>query len=134
MHGKRFFDTNIVIYAFTSGDPRCVVGESLLAEGGLIGVQVLNEFTSVARRKLGWSWQQIEAALAVIDELFGPARLLTAAVHANAVVLARDNELSFYDALIVAAALDAGCQSLLTEDMQHGQKFGALTIENPFRE
>jgi predicted nucleic acid-binding protein len=134
MSAKRFFDTNILIYAFTSGDPRCVLAESLLAEGGLIGVQVLNEFTSVARRKLGWPWEQIEATLAVIDELLGPARPLTAAVHANAVVLARDQKLSFYDALIVAAALDAGCHSLITEDLQHGQKFGALSIENPFRE
>ncbi len=108
MPGKRFFDTRILIYAFACGDPRCALAESLLAEGGLISVQVLNE-------------------------LLGPARPLTAAVHANAVVLARDQKLSFYDALIVSAALDAGCQSLITEDMQHGQNFGALTIENPFR-
>lgn len=133
MFGKRFFDTNVLIYAFASGDPKSERAEALLGEGGLIGVQVLNEFTSVARRKLGWPWDQVEAALAVINELLGPARPLTAAIHANAVVLARDHVLSFYDALIVAAALEAGCRSLITEDMQHGRKFGALTIENPFR-
>jgi predicted nucleic acid-binding protein len=50
------------------------------------------------------------------------------------VKLARDNTLSFYDALVVAAADAAGCRVLLTEDLQHGRKFGGLTVENPFRE
>jgi predicted nucleic acid-binding protein len=133
MPDRRFIDTNILIYALASDDPRNAQAEALIAEGGVIGVQVLNEFTSVTRRKLGWQWRQIEAALAVIVELLGLARPLTAEVHAQAVVLARDRDLSFYDALIVAAALDAGCRILCTEDFQHGQKFAGLTIENPFR-
>ena len=133
MSGERFFDTNVLIYAFSTNEPRSVQAEALLAKGGVIGVQVLNEFTSVARRKLRWQWEDIEAALAVIEDLLGPARPLTAAMHAQAVVLARDHEVSFYDALIVAAAVDARCRVLISEDMQHGQKFGALTIQNPFR-
>lgn len=133
MPGSRFFDTNILIYAFAAYEPRSARAEALLADGGVIGVQVLNEFTNVTRRKLRWPWGQIEAALAVIEELLGPARPLTTAIHARAVVLARDHELSFYDALIVAAALDAGCEVLCSEDLQHGQKFGALRVENPFR-
>jgi predicted nucleic acid-binding protein len=130
---KRFFDTNILIYAFAADDPRSAKAESLLAEGGVIGVQVLNEFTHVARRKLRWKWDQVEASLAVIDDLLGPATSLTPTIHAKAVVLARDHELSVYDALIVAAASEAGCQILFSEDLQHGQKFGALTVQNPFR-
>jgi predicted nucleic acid-binding protein len=133
MAGERFFDTNILIYAFAADEPRSAQAEALLADGGVIGVQVLNEFTSVTRRKLGWQWEQMEAALAVIKELLGPARPLTAAIHAQAVVLAREHKLSFYDALIVAAAEDAGCRALFSEDLQHGRKFGAVTIENPFR-
>ena len=133
MADSRFFDTHILIYAFAAGDPRSARAEALVAGGGVIGVQVLNEFTNVTRRKLRWQWEQIEAALAVIEELLGVALPLTAAVHAGAVVLARDHELSFYDALIVAAALDAGCEVLFSEDLQHGQKFGALRVENPFR-
>jgi predicted nucleic acid-binding protein len=133
MPGSRFFDTNILIYAFAADDPRSARAEALFAGGGVIGVQVLNEFTNVTRRKLRWQWRQIEAALAVIDELLGPARPLTTAVHARAVVLARDHDLPFYDALIVAAALDAGCEVLCSEDLQHGQKFGTLKVENPFR-
>jgi predicted nucleic acid-binding protein len=133
MPDKRFFDTHILVYAFAADDPRSIRAESLIAEGGAIGMQVLNEFTIVTRRKLRWHWNQIEASLAVIDDLRGPVAPLTAAIHARAVVLARDHELSAFDALIVAAALDAGCQLLFSEDLQHGQKFGPLTVENPFR-
>ncbi len=136
MQDKRvsgFVDTNILVYAFAADDPRSARAEALIADGGIIGVQVLNEFTNVARRKLQWPWAQIEAALRVIEELFGPARPLTTAVHARAVKLARDHKLSFYDALIVAAAMDAGCNVLYSEDLQHGQRFEGLTIENPFR-
>jgi predicted nucleic acid-binding protein len=132
MPGERFFDTNILIYAFAAGDRRSARAEALLAEGGVIGVQVLNEFTNVVRRKLGWDWPQVDAALTVIAELMEPVRPLTAAIHTHAVRLARSSALSFYDALIVAAAADAGCRVLLTEDLQHGRKFGGVTIQNPF--
>lgn len=132
MSGDRFFDTNILIYAFAAGDRRSGRAEVLLAEGGLIGVQVLNEFTNVVRRKLSWDWNQVDAALAIISELLGPARPLTAEIHAHAVKLARGSTLSFYDALIIAAAADAKCRVLLTEDLQHGRKFGDVTVENPF--
>jgi len=130
---ERFFDTNILVYAFAADDPRSAAAESLIAEGGVISVQVLNEFTNVARRKLRWRWEQIEASLAVIYELLGPVAPLTASIHARAVVLARDHELPVYDALTVAAAQQAGCQILFSEDLQHGQKFGTLTVQNPFR-
>jgi predicted nucleic acid-binding protein len=133
MPGSRFLDTNILIYAFAADDPRSARAEALIADGGVIGVQVLNEFTNVTRRKLRWQREQLEAAFVVLEELLGPARPLTAAVHARAVALARDHELSFYDALIVAAAVEAGCQVLCSEDLQHGQRFGALRVENPFR-
>ena len=133
MPASRFFDTNIVIYAFAADDPRSARAESLISEGGVIGVQVLNEFTNVAHRKLDWPWDQIEASLAVLEELFAPVAPLTAAMHSRAVILAREHKLSVYDALIVAAAQDARCQILFSEDLQHGQKFGTLTVENPFR-
>ena len=133
MPGNPFFDTNVLIYAFAADDPRAIRAEELLAEGGVIGVQVLNEFTNVTRRKLQWQWAQIESALAVIDELIGPAQPLTIPIHRRAIVLARDHGLSFYDALIVSAAQDAACQVLYSEDLQHGRRFEGLTIENPFR-
>lgn len=133
MPGERFFDTNILVYAFAANEPRSDRAESLLADGGVIGVQVLNEFTNIARRKLAWDWKQIEAALDVIEGLLGAARSLTVGIHAHAVELARDHTLAFYDALIVAAASDAHCRVLCSEDMQHGRKFGSVTVQNPFR-
>ena len=132
MPGDRFLDTNILIYAFTTGDRRCAPAEALLAAGGVIGVQVLNEFTNVVRSKLRWDWPQLDSALEVIAELTEPARPLTADIHTHAVKLARTSTLSFYDALIIAATADAGCRVLLTEGMQHGRKFGGVTIRNPF--
>jgi predicted nucleic acid-binding protein len=71
MPDKRFFDTNVLIYAFSTDDPRSARAEALFAEGGVIGIQVLNEFTNVTRRKLRWQWQEIEAALATIEDLLG---------------------------------------------------------------
>ncbi len=133
MPAKQFFDTNILIYAFASNDPRSARAESLIAEGGAIGVQVLNEFTNLTHRKLRWQWEEIEASLAVIEELFAPVAALTKSIHTRAVTLAREHGLTVYDALIVAAAQDAGCAILYSEDLQHGQRFGTVTVENPFR-
>jgi predicted nucleic acid-binding protein len=132
MADRRFFDTHILVYAFAADDPRAARAEALIAAGGVIGIQVLNEFTNVTRRKLRWDWKQVEASLEVIEELLGVARPLTAGLHAQAVALARDSNLSFYDALIVAAAMDAGCELLYSEDLQDGRKFGAVTVQNPF--
>jgi len=134
MPADQFFDTNILMYAFAAGEPRSAQSEALISAGGVIGVQVLNEFTNVARRKLAWDWPQIEAALGVIDELLGPAKPLTVDIHRQAVVLARDHSLPFYDALIIAAAVDAKCETLFSEDLQHGRRFGTLTVRNPFRQ
>jgi predicted nucleic acid-binding protein len=126
-----FFDTNIVVYAFLD-DPRQSRARAALSDGGIISVQVLNEFTSVSRKKHRRPWGEIEAALATIRAQFSSILPLTIDTHASAVALARDHSLSFYDALIVASALEAGCDTLLTEDMQHARVIGALTIENPF--
>jgi predicted nucleic acid-binding protein len=129
---KPFIDTNVLVYAALSNDPRCQTAERLLAAGGTISVQVLNEFANVARGKLKWPWPDIEAMLALVRSRTGRVRELSVLTHQAALALARDHGLGLYDALIVAAALDAGCDTLFTEDLQHGRKFGNLTIVNPF--
>ena len=131
---KPFLDTNVLIYAVLSDDPRCTAAERLLAAGGTISVQVLNEFANVARGKLKWLWLDIEATLALVRSRSGRVREISVLTHEAALALARDHSLAFYDALIVATALEAGCDTLFTEDMQHGRKFGSLTIVNPFLE
>ena len=128
-----FFDTNILVYAATSDAKRQIANECL-GRRGLASVQVLNEFVHVARRKLGHDWPHIEFALGLFRASLDDVVPLTLNTHAGAVALAREHGLSFYDALIVAAALEAGCDTLYTEDMQHGRKCGGLVIINPFSE
>ena len=126
-----FFDTNVLVYAQQPG----VKGDrarSLFADGGKLSVQVLNEFIAVSQRKQGKDWREITEAISDALTLVDPPLALTLDLHMSARVLAEDHRLSFYDALIVAASIEAGCDTLFTEDMQHGRKFGGLTIVNPF--
>ena len=97
-------------------------------------MQVLNEFASVAYRKLKMPWPEVAETLLDVRAWCGPPLPLTLATHEAALRLAARDGFAFYDALIVAAALGAGCGVLLTEDMQHGRTVeGRLTIRNPFR-
>ena len=127
-----FFDTNVVVYGFLDLEKRERALE-VMTDGGVISAQVLNEFTNVALNKRGRQWAEIEAAVAVITDQFDEVVPLTREIHAAAMTLARDHRLAFFDALIVAAALSAGCETLYSEDMHHGARFGGLTIIDPFR-
>ena len=128
-----FFDTNIVVYAFLDVAKR-ERALDLIASGGVISAQVLNEFTNVARRKRQRDWSDIERAISVIRARFPDIMPLTADTHAAALDLARDHGLAFYDALIVAAAIEGKCDILYSEDMQSGRTIGGLAIVNPFLE
>ncbi len=128
---RAFFDTNVLVYATTS-DAKKQQATACLAGGGFASVQVLNEFVHVARRKLRHDWPQIEFALGQFRDLLDDVVPVTMNTHTGAISLARDHGLSFYDALIVAAAIEAGCDTLFSEDMQHGRIIGGLTIVNPF--
>ncbi|MGA7156222.1 MAG: PIN domain-containing protein [Acidobacteriaceae bacterium] len=132
MNNKVFFDTTILIYSVSEGDSRSDVAEELLAAGGTISVQVLNEFAAVGRRKLKMSWQEIGEALDAIRALCEPPVPLTVEMHDAALKIAGRFGFNVYDTLIVAAALGAGCDRLYSEDMQDGQKIKSLTIRNPF--
>ena len=134
MSVKPFLDTNILVYAFSSDDPRTNIAESLIANGGLVSIQVLNEFVNVSRQKLLRDWGEIEAALDVLNSLLDPPRPLTLEIHRAAINLARDFNYHFYDGLILAAAIQAGCSILYTEDLRHDQIIAGLTIRNPFIE
>lgn len=130
---KVFFDTNVLLYLLSADDSRADRAEALLAEGGTISVQVLNEFASVASRKRAMTHAEIREALAPIRALCVVIPL-TLDIHEHALQLAERYGFSIYDALIVSAALDAGCDTLHTEDLQDGQIIdGVLTINNPFR-
>src|SRR6266567_4386944 len=134
MPGKVFFDTNVLIYAIAQNDSRGPRAEALLAAGGVVGVQVLNEFVSVARRKMRMPWKDVTEALDAIRVLCPAPVSITISTHEMALKIAQDHGCEIYDALVVAAALEAGCAILYSEDLQHGQIInGKLTVRNPFR-
>jgi predicted nucleic acid-binding protein len=128
---KAFFDTNILVYTATS-DKKKLLAVKCLGLGGIVSIQVLNEFVHVARRKLRHDWPQIERALGLFRASLDDVLPITLNTHSNAVVVARDHSLAFYDALIVASAIEASCDTLFSEDLQHGRQFGGLVIINPF--
>lgn len=131
---KNFFDTNILIYAVAKNDPRAFKAEELLAGGGLISVQSLNEFVAVARRKLGMSWKVIREFLDAVCVLCPDPVPVSIDTHKLALRVADKYGYSIYDALIVAAALEVDCSTLYSEDLQDGQVINQqLTIRNPFR-
>ena len=128
-----FLDTNILVYSTLQDDARHVEAQRLLNAGGSISVQVLNEFANVAHRKLKKSWPEIELALQLLKLAFPAPAPLTAATNELAVALADQHQFAFYDALIVASALEAKCAKLYSEDMHHGMTIRrTLQIINPF--
>lgn len=132
MSADRFLDTNILVYAHREGDYRTPIARQVLFEGGVVGVQVLNEFASVAHAKLGFSWARVQEAIDNILILCPAPRPLSVDIHMRALRLSDRYGFSIWDGLIVAAALEARCSTLLTEDMQHGQVVEGVRIENPF--
>jgi len=131
MSADAFLDTSILLYAFAE-DARAPVAEALLRDGAVVSVQVLNEFSAVARRKLGMPWPELREALDAIRILCPDPLPLTLALHEAALDIAEQHGYDIYDSLIIAAALQAGCRTLYSEDMQHGQAIADLTIRNPF--
>jgi predicted nucleic acid-binding protein len=133
MSGPVFLDTNVLVYAALQPDPRSETARALLARRGMISVQVLNEFVNVAHRKLRRSWPEITKALSAIRDLCPPPSPITLAIHEAALGIASRTGYRFYDALIIASALECGCVTLFSEDLQDGQVIeGSLTIRNPF--
>ncbi len=127
---RPFLDTNLLVYAQTS-DPKAEAARKAILAGGVISVQVLNEFTAVLRRKFKRDWDEIAQAVADVRITLEPVRPISVETHAAAVNLARQHGFSFYDSLIVASALEARCDTLLTEDLQAGRVVQGLTIVNP---
>jgi predicted nucleic acid-binding protein len=134
MDDRAFFDTNVFVYALVQDDPRSDEAEKLIAEGGTVSVQVLNEFAAVVRRKTKMPWDEVRFAIENIKALCPDPLPVTLDTHGEALAIAEGYGYKIYDALIVASALEARCTILYSEDMQDGQVIDkSLTIRNPFR-
>jgi predicted nucleic acid-binding protein len=131
---SEFLDTNVLVYAFTT-DPRAVAAQALLGRRCVINVQALNEFTNVARRKLGLTWREVRDALAAIRIVCRTILPVDIETHADALRVAERHGYTMFDALMIAAALRARCTVLYSEDMQDGMTIGGrLRIVDPFRD
>jgi predicted nucleic acid-binding protein len=132
--GAAFFDTNVLVSIASSNVVKADRAEAVVATGGAISVQVLNDLANVARRKMRMSWTDTHTLLDLLRGLptVHPFALET---HEEGLRLAERYGFAIYDAMIVASALDAGCDTLWSEDMQHGMTLDeGLRIVNPFRD
>ena len=128
-----FFDTNVLVYLASADAAKADLAEAAIAKGGSISVQILNELTNVARRKMKMSWNETHAFLNMVRSLL-TVHPLTVEVHETGLGLSERFGLSTYDAMIAASAIHADCDTLWSEDMQHGMTLDeGLRILNPFR-
>ncbi|HEY5288366.1 MAG TPA: PIN domain-containing protein [Solirubrobacteraceae bacterium] len=139
MSAKTFLDTNVLVYLFDNDEQvkqECAREIFDDAEPGelVLSTQVLSEFYVTVTRKLA---QPLEPALAAeAVDWFGLLNVISTdtALVKSAIQVSRVSHISYWDGLVVAAATRAGCQCLLTEDLNDGQRFGSVQIENPFRD
>jgi predicted nucleic acid-binding protein len=125
-----FFDSNVLLYLLAGGE-KAARARELLDVGGTVSVQVLNECAAVARRRLFLEWEEIDELLEGI-RFACKVEPLSLDAHLSGLRIARRYRYSVYDSMIIAAALEAGCTTLFSEDMQNDQKIGRLTIADPF--
>jgi predicted nucleic acid-binding protein len=134
MSGRTFLDTNIVVYLYSGDEPekRAAAFAFFEQNGSVVSTQVLSELANTLSRKFSLSYEVVAQAIAEVRDACAVVPVMPDTIS-QALVLAQKCKYSYYDSLILAAALSAGCETLATEDMQHGQTIeGALTIRNPF--
>ena len=130
---KAFIDSNVILYLLSKDAKKADAAEAVLRKGGVISVQVLNEIANVALRKTGMSWAETNQFFESIRSLC-KVESLTVETHDRGRDVAERHGLSVYDAMIVAAALLAGCTVLYSEDMQNGLVVDKqLRVANPFK-
>ena len=138
MNVEHFLDTNVIVYLFDETNDHKreqavrLVQESLENETGCISYQVVQETINVITKKLNAT---PEKARKILDDTLMPLWRVnpTRTLYQRSLNLQTRYHFSFYDSLIVAAALEAGCKNLFSEDLQDGQQIEGLTITNPFR-
>jgi predicted nucleic acid-binding protein len=130
---EAFCDTNVILYLLSADAAKADRAEELLAQGGRVSVQVLNEFAAVASRKLAMSWNDIGDILGQVRAVCA-VEPITIETHERGLALASRYGLHIYDATIVASALLSGCTVLYSEDFQDRQVFEKqLTVRDPFK-
>ena len=133
---RSFLDTNVVVYAFDKADPAKRETATRILESAerlVVSTQVLLETWWTLTRKLGTPLTEAQATEVVEQLCLLPVVATDAELVLRAIQTGTSARLALWDALIVEAARTAGCQRLLSEDLQHGRDFGGVLVENPFR-
>lgn len=139
MTSRAFVDTNVWVYAVDDGEPDKQARARQVLEPSpdkdfVVSAQVLGEFYVTVRRKLAETLPE-SAAIALVDRMRQlPVVALDANLVSTAIVNAREWQLSYWDALIIAAAEASGCDLVFSEDLNHGQVYGSVSVDNPFRQ
>jgi len=140
MSDRYFLDTNIFVYSFDPVEPgKALKAETLVTRGvtsglGVISYQVVQEFLNVSLRQFKAAMTVAELELYFLRILLPMMRISSSSeLFLEALRLQASNRLSWYDSLIVAAAIQGRCKVLYSEDLQHGRRFGDLVVEDPFR-
>jgi predicted nucleic acid-binding protein len=139
MSDRFFLDTNIFVYSFDQSAAakaqraEQLIREALTTQKGFISYQVVQEFFNVALRRFSQPMTAADAGQ-YLSAVFRPLLAVhsSQALYAEALQLQAQSGLSWYDSLIVSAAIQTRCDVLYTEDLQHGQRFGSLQVKNPF--
>lgn len=139
MSARFFLDTNVFIYTFDTRAPaKARKSAQLIRRGvdrgeGIVSHQVVQEFFNVALRRFAHPMTVAEAEQYLIT-VFRPLLAVhsSPAIYVEALRISAKHRLAWYDSIIIAAALEADCQTLYSEDFQHGRKIESLTVENPF--
>ena len=140
MSAEFFLDTNVFVYQLDTTDrikhdtAERIVRDALALDNACISYQVVQECLNVALRKAAVTLS-LEAARSYLDTVLSPLMKVAASddLYHRALDVRARWKFGFYDSLIVAGALAAGCSTLFSEDLQHGQRIEALTIVNPFQ-
>ena len=135
--GKAFFDTNVLLYmhggsdADKSAKAAALFGEYAASGRMVLSTQVVQEFYAAGLRKVRMPVRELRAATLALLEY--PLIAIDAPHIRAALAIEERYQISFWDALVLAAAEAGGAKLVYTEDLNHGQKYGAVTVENPFR-
>ncbi len=139
MSVRFFLDTNVFVYAFDADATQKaakadqLIRKALASQAGVISYQVIQEFFNVALRRFARPMSGSDAEY-YLGTVFRPLLAVHSSIglFSEALRIQKERRLSWYDSLIASAAIQARCDVLYTEDLQHGQSFGGLRIVNPF--
>lgn len=139
MKGKFFLDTNIIIYSFDNTElkkkknAQALINEAIESNNGMVSFQVVQEFLNVATRKFKIPLKIMDAKTFLEQILIPLCEIYPSSdLYYFALDIQENTGYAFYDSLIIASAVKAGCSILYSEDLHDGHRFGGLTIKNPF--